>query len=476
MLWSLEYLNLQTMPKYTLTQLQEDLKSRKRSVKEVVAEYTQEIQKRNEELNIVLTDTTDQALKQAEFIDADIAANPKIFDDKPLLGIPMGIKDLFCTKGVRTTAGSKVLENYTAQYSATVVEKLEKAGAVSLGKLNCDAWAHGSSGENSDFGPTKNPINPDFVPGGSSSGSAAAVAAGFMPFTLGTDTGGSIRQPANFCGVVGYKPTYGRISRFGVIAMASSLDTVGHLALNVEDTAKILEVTSGKDPSDAVTANSKPFSAANLKTSSLAGVKIGIPSEYLTPLKNESVRANFEDVVKKLTEAGAQIIDIKLPHTKEAMAVYYIVMPSEVSSNLARYTGVRYGNRRNSFGDEAIRRILIGTYTLSAGYYDAFYKTALQVRTLIKQDFDKSFEKVDAILTPVSPTPPFKLGEKTSDPLEMYLSDMFTIPGSLAGLCGLALPSGTTGSGLPLGVQLLGDRFAEEKIFPIAYQIEQLLK
>lgn len=473
---SREYLNLQKMPKYTITQLQNDLKSRKRSVKEVVAEYTQEIKDRNDELNIVLTDTTDMALKQAEYIDADIAADPKILEQKPFLGIPMGVKDMFNTKGVRTTAGSKVLENYTAQYTATAVERLENAGAISLGKLNCDAWAHGSSGENSDFGPTKNPIDPSYVPGGSSSGSAAAVAAGFVPFALGTDTGGSIRQPANFCGIVGYKPTYGRVSRYGVIAMASSLDTVGHLSLTVEDAAKVLQITSGVDAADAVTANSKPFEIEDLKTKSLKGVKIGVPSEYLSPIKNTAVKDNFQDVVKKLVDAGVQIVDIKLPHTQDALAVYYIIQPSEVSSNLARYTGVRFGNDRGKFGDEAIRRILIGTYTLSAGYYDAFYKTALKVRTLIKKDFDQAYEQVDAILTPVSPTPPFKLGEKVTDPLEMYLSDVFTIPGSLAGLCGLALPSGVTAQGLPLGVQLLGDRFAEEKIFPIAYQIEQILK
>lgn len=464
------------MPKHTISKLQEDIKTRKRSVTEIVTEYADDLRSKNEDLNIVLTDTIDEALKQAEFADADIKADKKILDEKPLFGIPMGLKDIYMTKGVRTTAGSKVLENYTAQYSATVVQKLEKAGAISLGKLNCDAWAHGSSGENSDYGPTKNPLNPEYVPGGSSSGSAAAVAAGFMSFTMGTDTGGSIRQPANFCGVVGYKPTYGRVSRYGVIAMASSLDSIGHFSLNIEDAAKVLEVTSGVDPLDATTANSRSFKIENLKNQSLKGVKIGVPSEYLDPIKNNEIKQNFEVVCKKLTDAGAELIDIKLPHTKDAMAVYYIIQPSEVSSNLARFTGVRFGNKRNTFGDEAVRRILIGTYTLSAGYYDAFYKTALKVRTLIKQDFDQAYQKVDAILAPVSPTPPFKFGEKVSDPLEMYLSDIFTIPANLAGLCGLALPSGTTTNGLPLGVQLLGDRFAEEKIFPIAYQLEQLLK
>ncbi len=455
--------------------IQEEIKKGKKVI-EVVDEHLKKIEERNDALNVFLTVTGDEARQRAEEIDKLIAAQPEIIDNMPLLGIPVAYKDIYMTKGIRTTAGSNVLRDYVAQYSATVVDKIEAAGAISLGKLNCDAWAHGSSGENSDFGPTKNPVNPEYVPGGSSSGSAAAVAAGMAALTMGTDTGGSIRLPANFCGVVGFKPTYGRVSRYGIVSMASSLDSVGHFAHNVEDAAKMLAVTSGVDRHDANTANSKEFYITGLKEKGLKGVRVGVPREYLSPIKNGEVKGDFEKTVRRLEEAGVAIVEVSLPHTDQATAVYYILQPSEVSSNLARFDGIRYGNTRANFGAEAIRRIMIGTYTLSAGYYDAYYKTALRVRTLIKEDFDRVFEKVDVLVTPVSPTPPFKLGEKMNDPLEMYLSDILTVPVNLAGLPAIALPTGKTEDGLPLGIQVIGKRFAEDEIFPISYQIEQILK
>lgn len=459
----------------TVVQLQEEILKGK-SVVEIVEGYMSVIDEKNPEINAFITVTRESALEKAKEADDLIFKNPEILKEKPLLGIPIAHKDIFMTKGVRTTAASKVLENFIAAYSGSVVEKIEVAGMISLGKLNCDAWAHGSSGENSDFGPTKNPVNTQYVSGGSSSGSAAAIAAGMVPLTTGTDTGGSIRLPASFCGVVGFKLTYGRVSRYGVISMASSLDSVGHFANTVEDAASLLAITSGPDHHDANTANAKFFDLDGLKTKDLKGVRVGVPKEYLEPIKNTEVKEDFEKTIKLLSSAGAEIVEVSLPHTQYATAVYYILQPSEVSSNLARFDGIRFGNDRSAFGAEAVRRIMIGTYTLSAGYYDAYYKTALKVRTLINKDFEEVFDKVDVIIAPVSPTPAFKLGEKMSDPLEMYLSDVLTIPVNLAGLPALALPTSKTKLGLPLGIQVIGKRYDEEKIFPISYQIEKLLK
>jgi aspartyl-tRNA(Asn)/glutamyl-tRNA(Gln) amidotransferase subunit A len=376
------------------------------------------------------------------------------------LGVVLAHKDLFLTKGVRTTAGSKVLESYLPLYSATAVERLEKAGAIMIGKTNCDAWAHGASGENSDFGATKNPWDLERVPGGSSSGSAASVAAEFCLAATGTDTGGSVRQPASFCNTVGFKPTYGAVSRYGVIAMASSLDTVGHITHTAADSRRIFEIVRGEDGRDATVTNAK-FQMPNSK------LKIGIPKEYFVEGLDPEVEKQVREAIEVFKKHKVEIVDISLPHTKRAISVYYIIMPAEVSSNLGRYDGVRYGNGRESFGDEAKRRIMLGTYVLSAGYKEAYYLQAQKVRSKIIADFEAAFSQVDAVLAPVSPTPPFKIGEKIADPLKMYLADIFTVSANLAGLPALALPSGFTPKGLPVGFQLMGPRFSENTLFAL---------
>ena len=463
------------MFKATIQATKAALLNRELKATEMVEAILKEIEHKKY-LNIFLSINKENALESAKTIDKDIEHNIERVNKLPLLGIPIAHKDLFLTKGLRTTAASKVLANYIPPYSATVVDKLAAAGAIVMGKVNCDAWAHGSSGENSDFGATLNPLNQDLVPGGSSSGSAAAVAAGLVQAATATDTGGSIRLPANFTGTVGFKPTYGRVSRYGVIAMASSLDSIGHITANVGDAAQLLAVTSGVDVHDATTADSRPFTVpdfANL--TKLKGIKIGVPREYLEPIKNPEIKANFNQVVKELTRLGAEIVDISLPHSESALAVYYVIQPAEVSSNLARFDGVRFGQARDQFGAEAMRRIMIGTFTLSAGYYDAYYKAAQKVRTLVIDDFTQAFSQTDLLLAPVSPTGPFKLGEKIADPLAMYLSDILTIPVNLAGLPAIALPSGKTKAGLPLGIQLIAKRYQEEALFGAAYLLEQSL-
>lgn len=458
----------------TISELTTALKAKKISVTEVISDYLAKIEKRNGELNAFLTVAAEEAKEKAKEADATITKDPDIFTKKPLFGIPVGHKDLFLTKGIRTTAASKVLENYVPQYSGTVVKKLEAAGAITLGKLNCDAWAHGASGENSDFGPTKNPHNPEYVPGGSSSGSAAAVAADLLPFATGTDTGGSVREPASFCGVVGLKPSYGRVSRYGIVAMASSLDSIGHLTRDVYDAARVLEITAGKDPFDANTVDLPVPQYAKLLDQPLPkNFKVGIAREYLAGLTDKDVLASLETAKKTLAKMGVELVEITLPHTKYGVAVYYIVQSAEVSSNLARYDGIRYGHERVSFGDEAIRRIMIGTYTLSAGYYDAYYLKAMKVRTLIRQDFDQAFEQVDAILSPTSPTPAFKLGQNANDPLSMYLADVYTVNANLTGLPGIALPTGKNNENLPLGIQFLTAQYTEDKLLNLAYQFEK---
>ena len=435
--------------------------AKKFSAVELVSEYLSRIEKANPELNCFLTVSKDLAYSQAK--NADKLINDygdKALEDRPLLGVTVAHKDLFLTKGIRTTASSKVLESYVPAYSATVVDRLEEAGCILLGKTNCDAWAHGASGENSDFGPAKNPWNKDFVPGGSSSGSAAAVSADLTLIATGTDTGGSIRQPANFCGVVGFKPTYGAVSRYGIVAMASSLDCVGHITKSVEDAERVFGVTRGEDYRDSTVKNSK----LEIKNSKL---KLGIPKEYFVEGIDKEVERSVLEAVKVFKKQNVEIREISLPHTKYAISVYYIIQPAEVSSNLGRYDGIRYGNDRGSFGDEAKRRIMLGTYVLSAGYYDAYYLQAQKVRTQVIEDFNKAFLEVDAIIAPVSPTPPFKLGEKADSPLEMYLADIFTVAANVAGIPGIAIPSGLTKSGLPLGFQLLGPRFSETCLFEL---------
>lgn len=440
--------------------------------------------KKHADLNCFIEVSEESALQQAEKIDTLIGQGKS----SPLLGVPVGIKDVICTKGVRTTAGSKILENFIPPYDATVTRKLVQAGTVSVGKLNMDEFAMGSSNENSAFGPVKNPWNPEYVPGGSSGGSAAAVAAGICPATLGTDTGGSIRQPASFCGVVGLKPTYGRVSRYGVIAYASSLDQVGAFARNVQDCALMTQALCGVDPNDATSVNKEVPAFEESLGQSIKGLRIGIPKEYMGAGLDADVKESFQTALKTLEDLGAIPVEISLPHTELAVSVYYILAPAEASSNLARYDGIRYGHRAEGeldlrdlysrsrsegFGKEVQRRILVGTYVLSSGYYDAFYVKAQKVRSLIVKDFKDAFEtSCDIIATPTAPTPPFKIGEKFSDPLTMYLNDIFTIPVNLAGLPGMSLPSGFSSLGLPLGLQLIGRPWDEATIFQVGSAFE----
>jgi aspartyl-tRNA(Asn)/glutamyl-tRNA(Gln) amidotransferase subunit A len=428
--------------------------------------------------------SAEQALQEAAQIDTLLAEGKSA----PLLGIPIGIKDVICTKGVRTTASSKILENFIPPYDATVVRKLKTAGTVSIGKLNMDEFAMGSSNENSAFGPVKNPWNPEYVPGGSSGGSAAAVAAGICPITLGTDTGGSIRQPASFCGIVGLKPTYGRVSRYGVIAYASSLDQVGGFARNVKDCALVTQAICGQDPNDATSAQREVPDFTKTLGQSIKGLRIGLPKEYFVSAVDGEIDAALKKAIATLEGLGAIPVEISLPHTDAAVAVYYILAPAEASSNLARYDGIRYGHRAKGnydlktlyaksrsegFGREVQRRIMVGAYVLSTGYYDAYYLKAQKVRSLIAKDFQEAFaHKCDLIVAPTAPNAPFKIGAKISDPLQMYLNDIFTIPVNLAGLPGMSVPCGFTSSGLPIGLQLIGKPWDEETLFKTASAYE----
>lgn len=447
--------------KLTIKTASQMLQKKEVSSKELTKSALQEIKNRNKNLNAFITVDEEGALNQARFADQKI----KNGVNSPLLGIPVAVKDIFLTKGLKTTAGSRVLENFIPQYDSTVVKKLYEAGAIIIGKTNCDAWAHGSSGENSDFGPTKNPFGREYVPGGSSSGSAVSVAANMCLMATGSDTGGSIRLPASFCNVVGLKPTYGRVSRYGVIAMSSSQDSIGHFTKTVEDSAIVLSVTAGKDGFDATTPN-KPVQNYVNELKNLKKVKVGIPKEYFVKGLDPKIKDAVNKAIKFYEDEGFKVEEISLPHTEYAISCYYILQPSEVSSNLARYDGVRYGNSRETFGDEAKRRIMLGTFTLSSGYYDAYYKKAMRFRTLIKKDFEDAFKKVDAIISPVSPTMPWKLGEKTNDPLAMYLSDALTVPANIAGIPGLSVPIGFNDK-LPVGMQILGPHFSEDLLFKL---------
>ena len=404
-----------------------------------------------------------------------------------LLGIPIAIKDNMCTEGIRTTCSSKILENFIPPYESTVTRRLKEQGYILIGKTNLDEFAMGSSTENSAFGYTRNPWDTTRVPGGSSGGSAAAVAAGECIAALGSDTGGSIRQPAALCGVVGLKPTYGRVSRYGLVAFASSLDQIGPITKNVRDSAILMNIISGNDPYDSTSASQSVPDFTSVLGQDIKGTKIGIPKEYFIEGMDKEVEKSVREAVKKLESLGAIPLEISLSHTDYAVATYYILATSEASSNLARYDGVKYGfrtegknlldmymrTRAKGFGAEVKRRIMLGTYALSAGYYEAYYRKAQQVRTLIKQDFEKAFEKVDVIVTPTSPTPAFKAGEKTEDPLQMYLSDIFTISVNLAGVPGISVPCGFTSQNLPVGMQLIGKHFDEESILKVAYAYEQ---
>jgi len=441
----------------TIKETKEGLLKKKFSAVELVDQYLANIESRKE-LNAFLTVAREEAYAKAKRIDSNL-------ENLPLLGAVAAHKDLFLTKGVRTTASSKVLEGYVPEYSATVVERMNKAGAIMIGKTNCDAWAHGASGENSDFGPAKNPWNKEYVPGGSSSGSAVAVSGGLSLIATGTDTGGSTRQPANFCGIVGLKPTYGAISRYGVIAMASSLDTIGSFGRTVSDVETIFNVIKGPDGLDSTVID---FKAAEKKK-----FRLGIAKEFFMEGLDKEVESSFLETKKVFEGLGVEVVDISLPHTKYGVPVYYIVMPAEVSSNLGRYDGIRYGSPRSSFGAEAIRRIMLGTYVLSAGYYDAFYLKAQKVRSKMIADFDSAFEKVDAVLSPVSPHPAFKIGEKADDPLMMYLEDVYTCVPNLVGIPGLAIPFKFTKKCLPLGFQLLGSRFSEPTLFKLGKMFDE---
>lgn len=466
----------------TLKELRTQLDTKKISATELAEQYLNRIETADKEVNAFITVTPELAREQAAHAQALIDEG----DGGPLTGIPYAAKDLFCTQGIQTTAGSRILEGYLPPYSATAIEKCR--GGVLLGKTNLDEFAMGSSTEHSAYGPTKNPYDLTRVPGGSSGGSAAAVAADMTPFAFGTDTGGSIRQPASFCNVVGFKPTYGRISRYGVIAMSSSLDTVGFFTRTVEDSAYLLEQLAGHDPLDTTTPNVPLDAYMQATTQDIKGMKIGIPKEYLAlEGLDPKIKTVFDQSVEKIQELGASIVEVSLPHTKYALAAYYILCPSEVSSNLARYDGMQYGKhsanaqsleevfmktRDESLGAEAKRRIIIGTFCLSAGYVDAYYKKAQRVRTLVRQDFDTAFEQVDMLLTPTSPTLPFTLGDRTSDPLAMYMADIFTIPSSLAGIPGMSLPAGAV-DGLPVAVQLLAPQFKETTLLNAAARIEE---
>ncbi len=451
-------------------------------------ELTESVLKRVEEvegrIHAYITLTPDMALEQAAAADLRIQKG----EAGPLTGIPLAVKDVICTRGVRTTCGSHILENFIPPYDATVTEKLKAAGAVFIGKTNMDEFAMGSSTENSAFGPSRNPWNTQRIPGGSSGGSAAAVAADECIVSLGSDTGGSIRQPAACCGIVGMKPTYGRVSRYGLVAFASSLDQIGPFSKDVRDTALLLTAISGHEPRDSTSVDLPVPDYTRAFVDDLRGMVLGIPQETFGKGIDPEVAGSVREAIEVLRKLGARTVDVSLPHSDFALAVYYIIAPCEASSNLARYDGVKYGfrargtedlldmyqeTRWQGFGAEVKRRVMLGTYALSAGYYDAYYLKASQVRTLIRKDFEKAFEECDAIVLPTTPTPAFKMGEKVDDPLQMYLSDIFTIPCNLAGLPGLSLPCGFSREGLPIGLQILGNLFQEEKILRVAYAFEK---
>ena len=455
----------------TLARLRENIASGAAKAVDLAASYYDRIAALNPQLNVYLALTKDRALEQAARVDALAAKGDPL---PPLAGIPMAIKDVLVMQGAPSTAGSKILKGYRPPYDATVVARLDAAGAVLLGKLNCDEFAMGSSNENSAYGPVRNPVDPERVPGGSSGGSAAAVAANMAVGTLGSDTGGSIRQPASFCGVVGVLPTYGRVSRFGLIAFASSLDRVGPFAGNVRDAATLLGVIAGHDPKDATSSPAPVPDFAAESDRPAEGLRIGVPPEYFGEGLDPDVRAAIEKGIDSLKAAGCTVKPVSLPATRYAIPTYYLIATAEASANLARFDGVRYGyrspasdtlsdmyshSRDEGFGAEVKRRILLGTYALSAGYYDAYYLKAQKVRRLLADEFLRAFAEVDAIVTPTSPVPAFKLGEKTGDPLAMYLADIYTVTASLAGICGVTVPCGTTPAGLPVGMQVLARAF-----------------
>ena len=467
----------------TMDQVRQGLAAKTFSATELTRASIEYAEAENPKTNAYLTFSPERALRAALAVDRKIAAGD---DPGPLGGVPIAVKDVILTKGVRTTCASKLLEHYIPPYDATAVQRLEAAGGIIIGKTNCDEFAMGGSNENSAFGPVRNPVALDRVPGGSSGGSAAVVAQGTAVASLGSDTGGSIRQPASFCGVVGVTPTYGRVSRYGLVAFASSLDHIGPFGRNVKDAASLLQAIAGRDPLDSTSAAAPVPDYLAEMGQSVRGLKLGLPAEYYQGLDGESA-ALIDQAVEVLKKQGCEVVDVSLPHTEYALATYYIICTAEASSNLARYDGVRYTTRspdsptlsdmyRNTrgvgFGAECKRRIMLGTYVLSHGYYDAYYLKAQRVRHLITQDFAKAFAQVDALITPVSPFPAFKLGEKLDDPLAMYLADIYTITGDLAGIPCMSVPCGKTAIGLPVGMQIFTSHFEEAKMFRIAQAYE----
>lgn len=474
----------------SLKELRDGIKKGDFTSAAVTEKFWGQIEKWNPKLNAFVT-LNEKALDQAKEIDKKIQAKQ---DVGPLGGVPIAIKDMFCTKGIRTTAGSKILHNFIPPYSATVVEKLEAAGAVDIGKTNQDEFAMGSSSETSFFGVSRNPWNLDYVPGGSSGGSAAAVAAGMACASMGTDTGGSIRQPASFCSIVGIKPTYGRVSRYGIVAFASSLDQAGPMTRTVEDAAIILEAISGRDPRDSTTASVAVPKWSTSINANLKGMKVGLPKEYFASGLEPETKRVVDAAIAAVKAAGAETVEVELPLTEVAVSIYYLVCTSEASSNLARYDGVRFGHRADfskhaaediaefycrtrgeGFGTEVKRRIIIGTHALSSGYYDAYYRKAGQVRRLMRQQFLDAFKKCDVMLSPVTASPAFKIGDRISDPLQMYLNDIFTTSANLVGIPGISVPAGFSAAGLPIGVQLLAPHFEEERLFNAGAAIENAM-
>ncbi|MGI8314622.1 Asp-tRNA(Asn)/Glu-tRNA(Gln) amidotransferase subunit GatA [Halobacillus mangrovi] len=469
---------------YSLRELQEKLHSKEITVTELVEESYKRINEVDDQVKAFLTLNEEAARAQAAYLDKQQGE-----EDAPLFGLPIGVKDNIVTKGLRTTAGSQILDNFEDPlYDATVVNKLNDAKSITIGKLNMDEFAMGSSNENSSYDAVRNPWNTDYVPGGSSGGSAAAVAAGEVPYSLGSDTGGSIRQPAAYCGVVGLKPTYGRVSRFGLIAFASSLDQIGPITRNVEDNAFLLETIAGHDEMDSTSANVEVPKYTESLTGDVKGLKIAVPKEYLAEGVSAEVKEAVQTALKKYEELGATWEEVSLPHSKYALSTYYLIASSEASANLARFDGVRYGkraedvesmldmfkrSRAEGFGDEVKRRIMLGTFALSSGYYDAYYKKAQQVRTLIKNDFEKVFADYDVIIGPTTPTPAFKVGDKVDDPMTMYANDILTIPVNLAGVPGISVPCGFSGDGLPIGLQIIGKHFDEGTVYRTAHAFEQ---
>ncbi|MFR7634436.1 MAG: Asp-tRNA(Asn)/Glu-tRNA(Gln) amidotransferase subunit GatA [Lachnospirales bacterium] len=466
----------------TVHELIEKIKNKELTVTEINQAYIDRINLREKDIQAFITVLDKEALERSKNISNNLSE---------LAGIPIGIKDNICTKNIKTTCASKMLENFVSPYDATVVEKLENKGLINIGKLNMDEFAMGGSTEYSAFKVTKNPWNLKAVPGGSSGGSAAAVAANMVPWALGSDTGGSIRQPASFCGVVGLKPTYGLVSRFGLVAFASSLDQIGPITKDVKDAAILLNVIAGHDEKDSTSENINSKDYTQCLQNNVKGLKIGVPKEYFEEGINQEVKEKLQETIKKYKELGAEIEEFSLDIADYALATYYIIACAEASSNLGRFDGIRYGYRtknysnlkelyRNSrseaFGSEVKRRIILGTYVLSSGYYDAYYKKAQQVRTLVQKEFDEAFKKYDVLLTPTSPTVAFKIGERSNNPLEMYLADICTVPVNIAGLPAISIPIAVDSNGMPIGMQLIGNRFEEEKILNAAYTLEQEIK